>query len=86
VEADARHFIATPPRQAFDLVFLDPPFGTELIAEVLPLLDSTWLTPSALVYVECARVGAEIALPNGWRIMRVGETRQTRYCLVSVGA
>lgn len=82
VEADARRFIAAPSRRAFDLVFLDPPFGTDLIAEVLPQLDATWLTPSALVYLECARAGAEIALPGGWRIMRVGETRQIRYCLV----
>ncbi|MSR16034.1 MAG: 16S rRNA (guanine(966)-N(2))-methyltransferase RsmD [Gammaproteobacteria bacterium] len=82
VELDACCFIAASPSRRFDLVFLDPPFGTTLLTTVVPMITRAFLAPSALIYLESEREAPRIALPDGWRIMREGETRQTRYCLI----
>jgi 16S rRNA (guanine966-N2)-methyltransferase len=86
IEGDARRFLASPPVRRFDLVFLDPPFDSDLLSAVLPQISASFLAPSALVYIEASRTVPAIALPDGWRIMRKGETRQTQYSLVDTGA
>ena len=81
VNADAARFLLAQPPSAFDIVFLDPPFASALMAEVMPRLAQAWLTPGALLYLEFPRGGAGIALPEGWRMMREGETRQAGFGL-----
>lgn len=57
----------------FDLVFLDPPFGTGLLDRTLEqLAEGCRLAGNALVYVE-SPVGESPAIPAGWR-----ETRNKR--------
>src|SRR6266550_3006975 len=52
--ADALHYLAGEARP-FDLVFLDPPFGSELLGAAARLLEERhWLSAAALIYVECA--------------------------------
>lgn len=53
VAADARRFLARPAREAFDIVFLDPPYA-EPVAALLGAL-RPWLASGALVYVERPR-------------------------------
>jgi 16S rRNA (guanine966-N2)-methyltransferase len=81
VHGAAEHFLSVPEAVKYDLVFLDPPFNSGLLAQVLPLLIAHWVTPRALLYLETAREAPEIILPEGWRMMREGTTRQTRYGL-----
>jgi len=50
VRADALSFLATERRQ-FDVVFLDPPFDSPILAGVWPLLGAV-TAPGSLVYVE----------------------------------
>ncbi|MEN9726140.1 MAG: rRNA ((966)-N(2))-methyltransferase RsmD [Pseudomonadota bacterium] len=83
VQADAVQFLETRTPGAFDVVFLDPPFASALMADVMPLLVRGWLAPHALVYLEFPRGGAGIALPEGWRMMREGETRQVGFGLAA---
>ncbi|MBE0613341.1 MAG: 16S rRNA (guanine(966)-N(2))-methyltransferase RsmD [Burkholderiales bacterium] len=63
----------------FDIVFLDPPFGSILLEQaqalVLPLL-----RPAARVYIESA---AAYAPSGGWRILRQGRAGQVHYTLVT---
>lgn len=55
---------APPPPRPCDLVFLDPPYKTELAAMALArLADPAWLAPGALVSVETA--GA-LPVPTGF--------------------
>jgi 16S rRNA (guanine966-N2)-methyltransferase len=82
IARDALNFLATAAPQKYQVVFLDPPFNSELVPQVLPLLTPAWLAQQALVYVETSRASPPVTLPEGWRMMRAGETRQTRYCLV----
>jgi 16S rRNA (guanine966-N2)-methyltransferase len=86
IESDARRFVESAPPRPFDLVFLDPPFASDLLCAVMPQINAIFLAPSALIYLETPRAAATPPLPEGWRIMREGETRQTRYVLVGTGA
>lgn len=81
VAADAVDFLSGAPVAPFDVVFLDPPFATDLMAQALARLTPQWLAPGALLYLEFPRTGSGIALPGGWRMIRQGETRQVCYGL-----
>lgn len=65
--ADALEFLRAD-RGVYDVVFLDPPFRVDCLAQVLPLLVAR-LAPDALVHVESP---APPALPAGWEIYRSG--------------
>jgi 16S rRNA (guanine966-N2)-methyltransferase len=74
VEADALVWLQRVP-QPYDLVFLDPPFDSELGTEAAALLDTRgWLKPGALVYLEHAaeRVPATPTHWTPWRESRAG--------------
>ena len=62
----------------FDVVFVDPPFGSGLIGRVLPLLPAL-LAPGARVYVES---GETLALPAGWQVLRQGRAGVAWYHLL----
>ncbi len=52
--------------EAFDIAFLDPPYGKGLAAIALTVLaEGGWLKPGALAVVE-ERTGEEIAVPAGY--------------------
>lgn len=69
VGADALDFLMGPV-QAFDLVFLDPPFEAGLWQEAARRLEQGgWLAPAALVHVE-APADARPRLPPEWTLHR----------------
>src|SRR3984957_18042760 len=52
VEMGAARYLRNPV-QPFDIVFLDPPFGRDALAEYVPMLDAgKWLSAGGLVYLE----------------------------------
>ncbi len=69
-QADALRWLDTPPEQAFDLVFVDPPFARNLWLPVLQALQQPgWLAEGGLVYVESPVRNAP-PLPPGWRLLK----------------
>ncbi len=51
IAQDARHLGQAP--HPFDLIFLDPPYGQDLVSPILSRLFSEgWLTPQAVVVIE----------------------------------
>ena len=51
--ADALKLLSRPPAHPYNLVFVDPPYGRDLLAPVLQLLaDRYWLAQDALVVAE----------------------------------
>lgn len=53
-QTDARGFLERAPAAAFDIVFLDPPFASPLLAETAAHLEhGGWLADDALIYIEC---------------------------------
>jgi len=80
--ADALEFAtaaAADTTARFDVVFLDPPFDSTLLAQVLPRV-APLLRPGARVHVESAAAFAPIV---GWRVLRHGRAGQVHYTLVT---
>ena len=68
----------------FDIVFLDPPFATDLLQESCRLLDQGgWLRPNARIYLEMDK-GKELPpLPVNWSPLRHKKAGQVCYYLLS---
>jgi 16S rRNA (guanine966-N2)-methyltransferase len=67
--------------QPFDLVFLDPPFASELWNESAERLESRgWLAPGAWIYVE-SPADAALELPPSWQPHREGQAGSVRFAL-----
>jgi 16S rRNA (guanine966-N2)-methyltransferase len=75
---DALEFLRSHRAGLFDVVFVDPPFASGLVGRVLPLLP-VLLAPGARVYVES---GEDLAVPEGWQILRQGKAGVVRYHLL----
>lgn len=65
----AEDFLATTPA-GFDVVFLDPPFSRDLLAEVFAALQAGWLNPGAWIYVEQPRDTQLPETPAEWALHR----------------
>lgn len=81
---DALRWLESVPRDpgAFDIVFIDPPFGEALAPACCALLTSTgMLSPGAAIYIESAERIAQDDLPEGWNIARQKRTNHVHYCL-----
>jgi 16S rRNA (guanine966-N2)-methyltransferase len=68
--------------QPFDIVFLDPPFGSELLPAALRELESRgWLAPDAFIYLEAPAAGGPPGLPANWSLHRSGRAGAVGYHL-----
>jgi 16S rRNA (guanine966-N2)-methyltransferase len=77
---DAAAFLRSPA-QVFDLVFLDPPFGSALWAELARQLETGgWLAANALIYVESPRAAVP-GLPANWVTHREAHAGEVRFAL-----
>jgi 16S rRNA (guanine966-N2)-methyltransferase len=75
------------PAQAFDIVFLDPPFERGALAEYVPMLDKgEWLKPGALVYLENEKTQGVPALPAHWELLKSKSAGEVGYHLARVNA
>jgi len=72
IQADALSFLQQISPKPFDIVFLDPPYGQNLLAPICDLLAQRgWLTASAYIYLEAERqLDISMVLPTGWSIIR----------------
>lgn len=70
------------PGQAFNLVFLDPPFRTGLLAETITLLEQyNWLADDAWIYVEAEAETTAADVPVSWQLHREKIAGQVAYRL-----
>ncbi|MBL3600385.1 MAG: 16S rRNA (guanine(966)-N(2))-methyltransferase RsmD [gamma proteobacterium endosymbiont of Lamellibrachia anaximandri] len=83
IRADALAWLAEQrPSRPFDLVFLDPPFAADLLAESCRLLQSHgWLADNARIYLEDDAGRALPVLPEGWELLKEKRAGQVRYGL-----
>lgn len=90
VEMGAARFLLTrDPGLApgFDVVFLDPPFGRDALAEFMPLVDSgDWIRPGGLCYLENEKAAGTPELPLHWELLKSKSAGEVRYHLVRVNA
>ena len=68
---------------AYDLVFLDPPYDSALLLDSLELIDTlSWLKKdSSLIYVEYARESIQLN-EEKWRFLKVKHTKTITYALI----
>jgi 16S rRNA (guanine966-N2)-methyltransferase len=80
---DASEFLRGAPRP-FDVVFLDPPFASDLLLGIFERLTQGWLASEAFLYVECPADKGLPALPAGWQVHRTKRAGQVGYHLLRV--
>ena len=78
VATDALQFLRSD-RRAFDVVFLDPPYGSGVLPDILGQLGGH-LAPEGRVYAES---GEALALPPGWTALREGRAGAAHYHLLA---
>ena len=85
VQSDARRFLEGEVAAAggpFELVFLDPPFDSNLLDPAMAALEAGgWLAEGAAIHVESPAGGAEPAWPEGWQPHRGHVHGEVRYDL-----
>ena len=84
ITADAHTFLKQASG-AYDIIFIDPPFGAGLAQEALALiaLNSRILSPASLIYVE-QETDANITPPTGFSVLRQKQTPEVLYALLGV--
>ena len=84
--ADALRYLEGTARPC-DIVFLDPPFASQLLPRAAALLEERhWLADTALIYVECAARQGLPALPQSWRPLRAKRAGEVGYHLFAHAA
>ncbi len=68
----------------FDVVFMDPPFGADALAEYMPQLAGGWLNAGARVYLECERALGAPTLPAQWELLKSKSAGEVGYHLARV--
>lgn len=80
LQSDSLAFLRGPARP-FNIVFLDPPFDSPLLAESAAALErGGWLAPGAHIYMEYPE-GPEPALPDGWERIRTSHAGRVGFTL-----
>jgi 16S rRNA (guanine966-N2)-methyltransferase len=82
---DALRYLMGAPA-AFDLVFLDPPFASELLSRAAQRLEAGWLAPGALIYVECPSRAALPGMPASWQPLKAKQAGEVGYHLLAHAA
>jgi 16S rRNA (guanine966-N2)-methyltransferase len=83
---DALGFLADTAgaRNAFDIVFLDPPFDSDFLTSAAERLETgSWLAPGALIYVECAARAGLPPLPSTWTTTKAKQAGEVGYHLLT---
>lgn len=82
VQADAIAWLGARRHPPFDLVFLDPPFRTGLLAPALAACTDGLVADGGRIYLETG-VEETIALPDGWATLRQTTTGQVACSLLA---
>lgn len=68
--------------QVFDIIFLDPPFRSDLVERCAKLIEEQgWLRPNGLIYIEAPSKNFTLLLPPTWELIRHRVAGQVSYHL-----
>lgn len=83
IRCNAIEWLEGPP-SSFDIVFLDPPFGSQVLAAACQrLAQRRWLRPGAVIYVESERRLELPPLPTTWNLVRQKRAGNVAYYLIN---
>jgi 16S rRNA (guanine966-N2)-methyltransferase len=75
------------PGEPFDVIFLDPPFAQNALAEPVALIEAGgWVRPGGWVYLESERQSGAPLLPAGWDLVKSKSAGEVGYHLARVRA
>ncbi len=75
-----------PLERPFDVVFLDPPYQSDLLLPMCFYLEkSALLAPEAWIYLEAAQAITAAELPPGWRLLKAQRAGEVYYHLARRG-
>lgn len=77
----AQQFLQAEP-QAFDVVFLDPPYQADLLPEMIKLLNQGWLAEDARIYLEHDSHHPAPEFPDGWQRLKQTKAGQATALLL----
>ncbi len=81
VQCDALQWIKNAA-QTFDVVFIDPPYASQLLAETCQLLEQhSILADNALIYLEQNSKEALPPMPSNWQLLKQKKAGQIGYYL-----
>lgn len=85
VQTDSVKFLKNDS-QAYDLVFLDPPYHLDFMGKVVPLLEENgWLTDNAMLYLEIEKRQSLPELPENWQQLKEKTAGEVNYFLFQRG-
>ena len=89
INEDAMVHLATPSKQSFDLVFLDPPFSKNLLLETIEKLSNNhYINSQTQIYIESDYKITENNLSsltnNHFKINKQKKSGNVHYCLISL--
>lgn len=74
-----------PKPKPYDIIFLDPPFQSDLLNQCIPLLKQhAYEKPGTRIYIEMQRAHA-LNLPLHWHPIKQGQAGHVAYQLIEVG-
>ena len=65
--------------ELFDIVFLDPPFGTNLLEDSLKIMEKKTLKDDSLIYIEGER---GLRSPEGWTVLKKSNSQNVDFMLL----
>lgn len=81
MQTDALTFLAQSPEKPFEIVFIDPPFGLDLVTQSCALLQKNhWLIPYAKIYIE-TEIALKLDLPENWQLLKDKKAGEVAYRL-----
>lgn len=85
IQSDALVYLQNSPENPFDVVFIDPPFGYDLVAQSCELLEkNNWLAPYAKIYIE-TETNLTLELPENWQLLKSKIAGEVAYRLFEFG-
>ena len=77
---------AQKEKQAFDLIFLDPPFSSYLVKQSIERLNTSPLVKKGtLIYIESPKMMTQSDLPHHWQLFKQQTAGDVAFHLVEVG-
>ena len=68
--------------QAYDIVFVDPPFRQDILKQALYLLENNgWLAEDAMIYIETEKELELTGIPRNWHLFKEKTAGQVTYRL-----
>ncbi|MGB4499019.1 MAG: 16S rRNA (guanine(966)-N(2))-methyltransferase RsmD [Methylococcaceae bacterium] len=81
IQSDTLSYLQKSPENPFDVVFIDPPFGSDFVAQSCEYLEKNhWLSPYAKIYIE-TETNLTLELPENWQLLKSKTAGEVAYRL-----